>query len=177
MKAIKGEMKMKKGIIIAIVLAIIAPWILMAIFLTLLTPINWTQMTGGFPQMLAILSFSSIAFAADIPIFGYGYLIPLFIWIITGILVGLCCKSVKTGAVLTLLGLLIQVLLVALLTTVNPTFIPAFLYNSENVGLIGGFSLDFLIQVGLFLFWWALVVPGGLLGGIMGGLISRSSIS
>jgi hypothetical protein len=167
---------MKKGNLIALLLCIITPLILSFLFLTLLTSINWTQMTGGAPQILAILSFSSIAFGTSVPIFGWGYVIPLFIWIITGILVGLFCKSAKKAAALTLLGIVIQVLLFATLTTINASFIPAFLQTAENAGLVGGFSTDFFITVGLFLFWYALTVPGGLIGGIIGGLVSRSSI-
>jgi hypothetical protein len=167
---------MKKANLIAIVLLIVAPLILTFLFLTMLTSINWTQMTGGFPQILAILSFSSIGFAYSIPIFGWGYTIPLLIWILTGVLVGLACKSVKKAAILTLLGLLIQIFLFALLTTIDASFIPGFLQNSQNLPLLGGFSAEFFITLGLFLFWYSLTVPAGLLGSIMGGLISRSSI-
>ena len=162
--------------LIALILSIITPLILTLILLTLLTPIDWTKMTGGFPQVLAILSFSSIAFAYNVPIFGYGYLIPLFIWIITGIFVGLFCKSVKKATVLTLLGLLIQILLFTILTTVDGSFIPPLLQTEENLALIGGFSTDFFLTLGLFLFWYAFTVPGGILGSIMGGLVSRSTI-
>ena len=167
---------MKKGIIIALLLSIITPLILSFVFLTLLTPINWTQLTGGAPQILAILSFSSIGFAYTVPIFGYGYVIPLFMWIITGLFVGLFCKSIKKAAVLTLVGMLIQVLLFAILTTMDPSYIPALLLSAENATLIGGFSMDFFISLGLFFFWYAFTVPGGLIGSIMGGLASRSSI-
>jgi hypothetical protein len=96
---------MKKGNLIALLLCIVTPLLLSFLFLTLLTSINWTQMTGGAPQILAILSFSSIAFGTSVPIFGWGYVIPLFIWIITGILVGLFCKSAKKAAALTLVGI------------------------------------------------------------------------
>jgi hypothetical protein len=167
---------MKRGIIIALLLSIITPLILSFILLTLLTPINWTQMTGGAPQILAILSFSTLAFPYNVPIFGYGYVIPLFMWLITGVFVGLFCKSVKKAAALTLLGIMIQVLLFAILTSMDPSFIPAFLQSPENTVLLGGFSTDFFITLGLFLFWYALTVPSGLIGSIMGGLVSRSSI-
>ena len=75
---------MRKGILVALLLTIITPLILSYIFLTLLTPIDWTRMDSGFPQILGILSFSSLAFAYSVPLFGYGYIIPLFIWLITG---------------------------------------------------------------------------------------------
>ena len=167
---------MNRGNLIAIVLCVVAPLIFSFLFLTMLTPINWTQMTGGFPQILAILSFSTIGFAYTVPIFGWGYGIPLVIWILTGILVGLASKGVKKAVGLTLLGLLIQVLLFTLLTTIDASFIPAFLQNSQNALLLSGFSLEFIVALGLFLFWYALTVPGAMLGGIMGGLISRSGI-
>ena len=167
---------MKKGVFFAVILCIVAPLILSFIFLTLLTPINWTQMEGGFPQILAILSFSSVGFGTTVPIFGYGYVIPLFIWIITGVFVGLFTKSIKRAAIITLLGLLIQVLLFSLLTTIDPSFIPEFLQSPENLALIGGFSTDFIVTLGLFLFWYALTVPGSLIGSIMGGLVSRSAV-
>ncbi len=75
---------MKKGILIGLLFGIMVPWILSAIFLTLLTDISWTAMPGGVPQVLAILSFSSVAFSYNVPLFGHGYVIPLFIWILTG---------------------------------------------------------------------------------------------
>ena len=109
-------------------------------------------------------------------IFGYGYVIPLFIWIMTGVFVGLFSKSVKKAALLTLLGLLIQILLFTLLTTVDPSFIPAFLQNPENAALLGGFTTEFFITLGLFLCWYALTLPGGMIGSIMGGLVSRSAV-
>jgi hypothetical protein len=168
---------MNKGILIAVILSIITPLILSFIFLTLLSPINWTLLEGGFPQILAILSFSSIAFSYNVPLFGYSYCIPLFMWILTGLLVGLCCKSVKRGVLITILGLLIQILLFILLTTMNPSFIPSFLITPENMALLGGFSLNFLLTLGIFLCWWAFTLPGSIIGGIMGGLVSRSSIS
>lgn len=169
----------KKGILIAFVLCIITPLILSYIFLTLLTPINWTQMTGGFPQILALLSFSSIAFAYTVPIFGYGYVISLLIWLITGLFVGLFCKSAKNGVMITLLGLCIQIVLVIALVPTNPAFISSqtFLPFSAAGPLIGGISLDFLITLGLLLCWWGLLLPGSIIGGIMGGLVSRSTIS
>jgi len=168
---------MKKGILIALILSIVTPLLLSFIFLTFLTPINWTFLEGGFPQILAILSFSSIGFGYNIPIFGFGYLIPFFIWIITGLFVGLFSKSVKTGVVLTLLGLCIQILLCVILTSTNPAFIPVYLLTPNNTGLLGGFSIDLLITLGLFLVWWAFLLPGSVLGGIMGGLTSRSTLS
>ena len=168
---------MKKGLLIAFILSIITPLILSYLFLTFLTPINWTQMEGGFPQILAVLSFSTVAFGYNIPVFGFGYLIPFLIWIITGLFVGLLSKTVKKGVVITLFGLCIQILLSVILTSSNPASIPAFLLTYENAGLLGGFSLDFLITLGLFLVWWALLLPGSILGGIMGGLASRSTIS
>lgn len=172
---------MKKGIVIAFILAIITPLILSFIFLTLLTPINWTQMEGGFPQIMAVLSFSSIAFAYNVPIFGYGYTISLFIWLITGLFVGLFCKSATRGVIITLLGLCIQIVLVISLVPTNPAYISsqAFLpfSASGNLPLLGGFSLDFLITLGLLLCWWALLLPGSVIGGILGGLVSRSTIS
>jgi hypothetical protein len=168
---------MRKGILVALLLTIITPLILSYIFLTLLTPIDWTRMDNGFPQILGILIFSSLAFAYSVPLFGYGYVIPLFIWLITGLFVGLFSKSAKRGVLITLLGLCIQILLIFILVQPNPSYIPAFLVSSENVGLLGGFSLDFLITLGFFLCWWALLLPGSVLGGIMGGLVSRSTIS
>jgi len=154
---------MKKGLVVAVVLSIITPLVLSFILLSLLTPINWTQMTGGFPQILAILSFSTLALPYNVPIFGYGYVLPLFLWLITGILVGLFSKSVTRAAVLTLVGLLIQIMLCAIL-------------SPENAALLGGFSAEFFMTLGVFLFWYALTVPSGLIGSVMGGLVSRSSI-
>jgi hypothetical protein len=170
-------MMAKKGILFAFLLSIIMPMILAYLFLTLLTPIHWTQMTGGVLQDIAILSFSSLAFGYNVPIFGFGYVIPLFIWLITGLFVGLFSKSVKRGILITLLGLCIQILLFMICTATNPTFIPAFLLTTENADLLGGVSLNFLVTLGLFLCWWAFLLPGSVLGGIMGGLVSRSTIS
>jgi len=167
---------MKKGLVVAVVLSIITPLVLSFILLSLLTPINWTQMTGGFPQILAILSFSTLALPYNVPIFGYGYVLPLFLWLITGILVGLFSKSVTRAAVLTLVGLLIQIMLCAILTSTDPSYIPAFLQSPENAALLGGFSAEFFMTLGVFLFWYALTVPSGLIGSVMGGLVSRSSI-
>jgi len=86
---------MNKGIIIALILSIVTPLILSYLFLELLTGIEWTRLDGGVPQILAILSFASIGFGTNIPIFGFSYLIPFFIWIMTGLFVGLFTKSVK----------------------------------------------------------------------------------
>jgi hypothetical protein len=170
------EITMKKTILLSLILGIILPWILIFIFLSLMTDINWTQMTGGFPQILSILSFSSVSFPHSIPIFGYGYTIPLFIWLVTGIICGLFAKSALKGALITFVGLFINVLIFAILTTMDPTFIPEGLIAAENVGLIGGFSMDFFVTLGLFLFMYSLTAPASLLGGIMGGLISRSGV-
>lgn len=167
---------MKKSNVIALVLSIVVPFVLAFLFLTLLTDINWTQMTGGFPQVLAILSFSSLAFAYNVPIFGWGYTIPLFLWLITGILVGLFSRSVKKAALLTLVGLAVQVVLVALFTSVDPLYIPSQLLSAESIGLLGGFSVEFLMTVGVLVVWYALTLPSGVIGSVMGGLVSRSSI-
>ena len=161
-------------------MAIVVPWILIFIFLTLLTPINWTQMSEGFPQILTILAFSSVTFPCNVPLFGYGYVIPLFIWLVTGVLCGLACKSVMKGAVITLLGLFVNVLLFFALYAVNPNFLPPsldFLFSLENSALLGAFSMDLLIDLAIFLGYLSLTLPSSVIGGILGGLISRSSVT
>lgn len=168
---------MKRNLIIALVLGIFIPWILIFIFLTLLTDINWTLLSGGFPQTLAILTFASVAFPYNVPIFGYGYVIPLFIWILTGLFCGLLCRSTLKGALITLIGLFVNIILFSILNLIDPSFIPTSLQTVENIGLLSGFSLDFIISLGLFLFWYALILPGGVLGGILGGMISRTGIT
>lgn len=170
---------MKKGILFGLLFGIIVPWILSALFLTLLTDISWTGMTEGVPQVLAILSFSSVAFSYNVPIFGHGYVIPLFIWILTGLFCGLCCKSVLKGALMTLVGLGINILLFVMLTTINPDFIASeftYLRSTHALELLGGFSTEFFVNLGLFLCWYSLILPGGVLGGIMGGMISRTGV-
>jgi hypothetical protein len=170
---------MRKGILIALILSIITPLILTYLFLEFMTDIDFYALITGmnFPQILAILSFSSLSFGYNIPLFGFCYLIPFFIWLMTGVFVGLFTKSVKIGIILTLLGLCIQILLSVILTSVNPALIPASLITADNVGLLGGFSYNLLITLSLFLCWWALLLPGSVLGGIMGGLTSRSTLS
>ena len=116
---------MKKGLIIAIVIGVVVPWLLSYLFLTLMVGIDWTEMPGGFPQILAILSFSSLSFAKSVPIVGYGYMIPLLIWIIVGLFCGLFAKSVMKGALTTLIGLLVNILIFSALISINPAFIPA----------------------------------------------------
>ena len=81
------------------------------------------------------------------------------------------------GAAITLVGLGINVLLFIVLTSMNPAFIPEVLISTETVGLLGGFSLDFIITLGLLLFAYSLTVPSSLIGGIMGGLISRTGVA
>lgn len=168
---------MKKGILIALLLGIITPWILSLIFLSLLTEFSVTAVPEGFPQILAILSFSSVAMPYNVPIFGYGYVIPLFIWLITGIFCGLFCKSALKGGLIALIGLFINILLFVALTTINPAYIPGYLTSFENAGLLGGFSLDFFVTLGIFLCWYSLTLPGGFLGGIMGGMVSRTGVA
>lgn len=165
---------MKKGIIVGLILGIILPWILIFIFLNLLTDINWTQVTGGIPQYLAILSFGSVAFPYNVPIFGYGFVIPLLIWIMTGLICGLFSKSALMGAVLTLVGLVVNVVLFIALPE---SYIPAVLITGENAGLLGGITLEFFVTLGLFLGAYSLTAPGGALGGMLGGLISRSPVA
>jgi hypothetical protein len=168
---------MKKGLIIAVVLSIVVPWILSFLFLTFLTDINWTQMPGGAGQILAILSFSAVAFEYNAPIFGYGYMIPLLIWILTGLFCGLFSKSALKGVLITLVGLLVHIILLVGLVSMNPAYIPSQFVTSENVGLLGGLSMDFFVTLGLFLCWYAFTLPGSLLGGMLGGIISRSPVA
>lgn len=171
---------MKKSLLIGLILGITVPWLLTALFLTLLTDISWTTMTGGPAQVLAILSLGSVAFSTSVPLFGFGYVIPLLIWILTGLFCGLCCKSVLKGALLTLVGLGINILLFVILTTINPDFIAAaqypYLHSAQASGLLGGFSVEFITSLGIFLCWYSLILPGGVLGGIMGGMISRTGV-
>ena len=129
---------MRKGMILALVLGIVLPWILSFLFLSLLSGIDFTELEGGFPQILAVLSFGSVAFSYNVPIFGYGYVIPLFIWLITGIFVGLFAKSTLKGALITFVGLIINVLLFVALNSVDPSFIPGSLQTAENAGLLSG---------------------------------------
>ena len=167
---------MQKNTLIGIVFGITIPWILIFIFLSLLTPINWTKV----PQILAVLNFASVAFPYDVPIFGYGYTIPLLIWLITGIFCGLCCKSVLKGVIITLLGLLVNILLFLLFFYLNPQYLPSslsFLYSPENLGLLSGFSLNFLLNLVIFLGFYSLTLPSGILGGIIGGIISRTGLA
>lgn len=167
---------MRKSFIVAIVLGILLPWLLSYLFLTFLTGLDWTKLDQGALQPLALLSFASVAFSYNAPIFGYGYTIPLIIWLLTGLLCGLFSKSVKRGVLITILGLLIHIVIFATLTAMNPAYIPGAFQTSQNSGLLGGFSVDFFISLGIFLFWYSLVFPGSILGGIMGGLVSRSSV-
>jgi len=173
----------KKGLLFAIILTIITPLILSFTFLTFLTPIDWPKMIGGIPQYLAILSFASLAFAYNVPVFGYGYVISLLIWLITGLLVGLFCRSVKRSIIITLLGLCIQLVLFIALVSIDSSFISSQMslglpFSADStISLLSGFTSEFFITLGLLLIWWGLVLPGSVLGGIMGGLVSRSSIS
>jgi hypothetical protein len=169
---------MKKRMITALILGIVIPWILSYLFLYFLTDLNWVDVanTGGIPQILAILSFSSVGFNYNVPVFGYGYTIPLLIWILTGIFCGLLAKGAVKGALITLLGLFLNIMLFVILNMVNPAFIPGSLQTPETLGLLSGFSLDFVITLGIFLFWYSLTIPGGAIGGIIGGMISRTGI-
>jgi len=171
---------MKKNILAALIFGVIIPWILIFLFLTFLTDINWTQLTEGVPQYLAILSYGSIAFPYNTPIFGYGYTIPLLIWVITGVFCGLLCKSALKGAVFTLIGLLINAFLFIILTASIPNLLPSInphLTSTLADPLVSGFSIDMFITLGLFLCWYSLTLPAGVLGGIMGGLISRTGVA
>jgi len=167
---------MKKGLIIAFVLTLVVPWILTFLFLTILTDANWTRMSGGFGQILAILSFNAVAFEYNVPIFGYGYVIPLFMWILTGIFCGLFCKSAWKGAVITVFGLFIHVLLFVVLYSINPAFIPSEYIMVESAGLLGGLSVDFFVTLGLFLGIYSFTLPGSVIGGLLGGRVSRSPV-
>ena len=167
---------MKKGILVAILFSVILPWILSFLFLTFFSGINWTQMPEGIGQYLAILSFASVAFEYNMIIFGYGYVIPLLIWLLTGLFCGLLAKSALKGALISLVGLLVNIFLFIGLYSVNPAFIPGEFITAESAGLLGGISLDFLITLGIFLCWYSFTLPGGLLGGMIGGLISRSPV-
>ena len=167
---------MKKGLIVAFVLAIVVPWILTFLFLTILTDVNWTQMPGGFGQILAILSFNAVAFEYNVPIFGYGYVIPLFMWILTGLFCGLFSKSALKGAVITVFGLFIHIVLFVMLYSINPAFIPGEYIMVESAGLLGGLSVDFFVTLGLFLCIYSFTLPGSVIGGLIGGIVSRTPI-
>lgn len=171
---------MKRNIFTALIMGVIIPWILTFLFLTFLTDINWTQLTEGIPQYLAVLSFGSVGFAYNVPIFGYSYTIPLIIWVITGIFCGLLCKSALKGVVVTLIGLLINIFLFVVMNAMIPNLLPSITPSLESAlttPLLGGLSVDFLITLGLFLSWYSLTLPGSVLGGIMGGLISRTGVA
>lgn len=167
---------MKRGLIIAIVLGIVVPWILTFLFLTLLTDIDWTMLPGGFGQVLAILSFNAVAFEYNVILVGYGYVIPLFIWILTGVFCGLFSRSALKGAVITLVGLFVNIVLFVVLYSINPAFIPGEYITAESAGLVGGMSMDFFVTLGLFLCWYSFTLPGSVLGGLLGGIISRSPV-
>jgi hypothetical protein len=149
----------------------------MYLFIELLSDVQWVELAGGAPQILAIFSFSSMAFPYHTPIFGYGYIIPLFVWILTGIFCGLLSKSTMRGALITVIGLMINVLIFIILTTMDSSYIPHNLHSSENALLLGGFSLDFLLTLGLFLIAYSLTLPGSVLGGVMGGMVSRIGVA
>lgn len=168
---------MKRGLVLAVILGIILPWILSFLFLTIFSDINWTQLPEGVGQYFAILSFGAVAFEYNLIIVGYGYTFPLLIWIITGLFCGLLSKSAFKGALITLLGLFVNIILFVGLYSLNPAFIPSEFITAQSAGLLGGLSLDFFVALGLFLCWYSFTLPGGLIGGMLGGIISRSPVT
>ncbi len=83
------------------------------------------------------------------------------------------------GALLTLVGLGINIILFVMLTTIDPGYIASeftYLHSLHALELLGGFTAEFFVNLGLFLCWYSLILPGGVLGGIMGGMISRTGV-
>ncbi|MHA1270181.1 MAG: hypothetical protein ACTSPY_10380, partial [Candidatus Helarchaeota archaeon] len=129
---------------------------------------------GGFGQGLAVLTYASIGFAYTVPIFGYSFVIPLVIWLLTGLFCGLITKKVWTAVVFPLIGLMVNMIYFMAWSGLFPMYpIPTELIASMLSSLFAGFSLDMIMTVLLHLFWYSLILPGLILGGLIGGIIAR----
>ncbi|MBD3227618.1 MAG: hypothetical protein GF329_05460 [Candidatus Lokiarchaeota archaeon] len=155
--------------ILSIILAIFLPWVLIILFMILLTDASWI-FGLEIPQMLAVISFQSFGFVYNIPLLGYGFGIPLLIWILVGIFCGITAKSPIKGLVATIIGLLANILIFEILNLISP--ITGFGIVDPLIAPIFGGS-EMLITLLLYLFWYSCILPAGMFGGLTGGVISR----
>ena len=162
---------MKKSIyfILSIILAIFLPWILIVLFMMVLTDASWI-FGLSIPQMFAVISFESIGFVYSVPLLGYGFGIPLIIWILVGIICGIMAKSPMKGLLATTIGIVSNLIIFEILNI----FVPITglgIVDPLIAPLFGG--SDMIMTLLLYFFWYSLIIPGGMFGGLTGGVISR----
>ena len=164
-------MQNKKGLLIGMILAVVLPWGLTYVFLTILTDTTWMVVELDALGYIAVLSFESMAFTYSVLILGTGFWIPLFIWIITGLICGIVARNPWKGLFCTLIGLVANIVLFKVIFSFG---VPASLMVNPLIEpLLTGTLVDFIITLGIFLAWYSLILPGGSLGGLFGGIISR----
>ena len=163
--------------IIGILMGILIPWLLTYIFLYLFAGIElswYLELDGGFGQGLAVIAFESIGFAYSVPIFGYSFVIPLLIWILTGVFCGLITKRVLYAVLAPVIGLIVNLVYFMLWAMMFPAYeIPVELIASMLTPLFQGFSIEMFTTLLLHLCWYSLVLPGAILGGLIGGIVAR----
>jgi hypothetical protein len=164
-------MENKKGFIIGIILAVVLPWLLIFPFLFFLTDTTWMAVELNAIQYIGVLSFQSFGFAYSVPIIGYSFAIPLLVWIVTGLVCGLIARKPERGLLCTVIGLIANIGIFKLIFLLNP--VSGLVVDSLIQPLISGTLIDFIITLGIFLAWYSLILPGGSMGGLFGGTISR----
>jgi len=164
-------MKNKKGFFISLALAVLLPWLLILITLMALGETDWMVTELSVAEFIGVLSFNTMGYTYDAMILGYGFWIPLLIWIITGLVCGVINRSPWKGLLCTLLGLVIHLALFLILLSGGA---PVGLAVDPTIqALFGGLSMDFFMTLIMFLGWYSLILPGGFAAGLFGGAISR----
>ena len=164
-------MKNKKGFFISLALAVLLPWLMILVTLIALGETDWmvTELTPV--EFIGVLSFDTMGFMYNAMILGIGFWIPLLIWIITGLVCGVINRSPGKGLLCTLLGLVIHIALFLIL--LGGTAPASLTVDAIIQPLFSGFSMDFFITLMLFLGWYSLILPGGSMGSLFGGAVSR----
>jgi hypothetical protein len=166
---------MNKGtkFVISLLFAVLLPWVIVLLFLSLSEDSaaliqTWLADPSQIGLFLPVLAYESIAYFSNILILGYGFWIPLLIWIVTGLICGIINRSTTRGLLSVLIGLGINL---AFFLVVFNTYVPASLITDPallNISL-ENLALDLIMFLGLY----SLILPGGLMGGLFGGVISR----
>ncbi|MHA1694973.1 MAG: hypothetical protein ACTSXT_08570 [Candidatus Helarchaeota archaeon] len=162
---------------LGIISGILLPWLFTFLSLYFLGGIDlgwYVQLDGGFGQGLAVLTFESIGFAYTLPIFGYSFVIPLLIWLITGIICGFITKKILYAVLFPLIGMIFNIVYFFTWASLFPIYpIPVDMIASMLSPLFNGFSINMILTLLLHLCWYSLILPGAILGSLIGGIIAR----
>ena len=166
-----------KRLVLGILIATILPWIfiLLEVFIVYGDLLNTlTSVTGGFAslQFWALISFNTIANYMNIPLLGNTFVVLILIWIVSGLIAGAITRKPKFAVISVILGILINMTIFLLLNTISGG-IPVSLVNVTLLNLVSSISVVLIINLIIHISLISLILPSGLLGGILGGFLNR----